>query len=153
MKPGVSGRAEIVVTNLTAVLTVPIQAVTTSKGQQVCFVKRAAREVPVPVEVGLFNDRFIEIKSGLKEGDQVLLAALANADAIQGEEGEDAAGAAITNRAHPLNKDGSRKDLRSLLTKPKVKLSPLTPLPTDPGAPDKTAKPAKPPKPAAPTGP
>ena len=57
VKPGVSGRAEIVVTNLTAVLTVPIQAVTTSKGQQVCFVKRAAREVPVPVEVGLFNDR------------------------------------------------------------------------------------------------
>ena len=166
VKPGVSGRAEIVVTNLTAVLTVPIQAVTTSKGQQVCFVKRAAREVPVPVEVGLFNDRFIEIKSGLKEGDQVLLAALANADAIQSEEGEDAAGAAITNRAHPLNKDGSRRDLRSLLTKPKVKLSPLTPLPTDAGnsvvkpapasptgAPDKTAKPAKPPKPAAPTGP
>ena len=153
VKPGVSGRAEIVVTNLTAVLTVPIQAVTTSRGQQVCFVKRAAREVPVPVEVGLFNDRFIEIKSGLKEGDQVLLAALANADAIQSEEGEDAGGAAITNRAHPLNKDGSRRDLRSLLTKPKVKLSPLTPLPTDPGAPDKTAKPAKPPKPAAPSGP
>ena len=166
VKPGVSGRAEIVVTNLTAVLTVPIQAVTTSKGQQVCFVKRAARDVLVPVEVGLFNDRFIEIKSGLKEGDQVLLAALANADAIQSEEGEDAAGAAITNRAHPLNKDGSRRDLRSLLTKPKMKAPPLTPLPTDAGnsvvkpapaspagAPDKTAKPAKPPKPAAPTGP
>ena len=163
VKPGVSGRAEIVVTNLTAVLTVPIQAVTTSKGQQVCFVKRAAREVPVPVEVGLFNDRFIEIKSGLKEGDQVLLAALANADAIQSEEGEDAGGAAITNRAHPLNKDGSRRYLRSLLTKPKMKAPPLTPLPTDAGnsvvkpapaspagAPDKTAKPTKP---AAPTGP
>ncbi len=151
VKPGVSGRAEIVVTNLPAVLTVPIQAVTTSRGQQICFVKRAGRDVSVAVEVGLFNDRFIEIKSGLKEGDQVLLAALANADAIQGEDGEDTGDAAITNRAHSLNKDGSRRDLRSLLTKPKMK-APLTPLP-EAGAPDKTAKPAKAPKPAAPSGP
>ncbi len=28
---------------------------------------------PVPVTVGNFNDQFIEIRSGLKEGDQVAL--------------------------------------------------------------------------------
>lgn len=82
IKPGVSGRAEIVVTNLQAVLTVPIQAVTTVKGQQVCFVKRDERDQPVPVEVGLFNDRMIEIRKGLVEGDHVLLSALANSDTI-----------------------------------------------------------------------
>jgi len=82
IKPGVSGRAEIVVTNLPAVLTIPIQAVTTVKGQQVCFVLRDGKDTPVPVEVGLFNDRMIEIRKGLKEGDQVLLSALGNSDSI-----------------------------------------------------------------------
>jgi HlyD family secretion protein len=82
IKPGVSGRAEIVVTNLQSVLTVPIQAVTTVKGQQVCFVQRGDKDVHVPVEVGLFNDRMIEIRKGLAEGDRVLLSALANSDTI-----------------------------------------------------------------------
>lgn len=82
IKPGVSGRAEIVVTNLTQVLTVPIQAVTTVKGQQVCYVRRGEKDVTVPVEVGLFNDRMIEIRTGLSEGDHVLLSALANSDTI-----------------------------------------------------------------------
>jgi len=82
IKPGVSGRAEIVVTNLQQVLTVPIQAVTTVKGQQVCFVQRDEKDQSVPVEVGLFNDRMIEIRKGLAEGDRVLLSALANSDTI-----------------------------------------------------------------------
>lgn len=82
IKPGVSGRAEVVVTNLLGVLTVPIQAVTTVKGQQVCFVQRGEKDMPVPVEVGMFNDRMIEIRKGLNEGDRVLLSALANSDTI-----------------------------------------------------------------------
>ena len=159
MKPGVSGRAEIIVTNLLDVLTVPIQAVTTYKGQQVCFVKRAVRDVPVPVAVGLFNDRFIEIKSGLKEGDRVLLAALSSADSMQQEEGADGEGAEITNRIHAVNKDGSRRDARSVLTGPKPKLPAPTVLPNSSAKPDPTAAPEKPPKsakapkPAVPTGP
>lgn len=164
VKPGVSGRAEIVVTNLTEVVTVPIQAVTTLKNQQVCFVRRGARDVPSPVEVGLFNDRFIEIKSGLKEGDRVLLAALSNADSLGQEEAAESDGSEITNRFHAVNKDGSRKessrpDVRAVLTGHKPKSPPAGPLPPDAGrpapvvAPDKAAKPAKAPKPAAPTGP
>ncbi|MEQ2006026.1 MAG: efflux RND transporter periplasmic adaptor subunit, partial [Limisphaerales bacterium] len=82
IKPGVSGRAEIVVTNLQQVLTIPIQAVTTVKGQQVCYVQRGEKDMPVAVEVGLFNDRMIEIRKGLNEGDRILLSALANSDSI-----------------------------------------------------------------------
>lgn len=82
LKPGVSGRAEIVITNLPNVLTVPIQAVTTSRGQQVCFVQRGNTPEQVKVEVGMYNDKFIEVKSGLKEGDTVLLSALANSESI-----------------------------------------------------------------------
>lgn len=74
VKPGVSARAEIIITNLEDVLTVPIQCVTTIKGKQVCYVKGLGSPNPVEVEIGLFNNNFIEIKSGLNSGDRVLLA-------------------------------------------------------------------------------
>ncbi len=73
VKPGVSARAEILVTNITDALSVPIQAVTTLKGRQVCYVANGKKTTPVPVQVGMFNTRFIEVLSGLKEGDRVLL--------------------------------------------------------------------------------
>ncbi len=83
LKPGVSGRAEIVITNLQNVLAAPLQAVTSIKGEQVCFVGKGAEPHKKAVEVGLYNDKFIEIRSGLKEGDELLLAPLlAEADAI-----------------------------------------------------------------------
>lgn len=73
LKPGASARAEIIVTNLIDALTVPLQAVTTVKGKQVCYVQEEDSLVPVPVTVGNFNDQFIEIRSGLKEGAMVAL--------------------------------------------------------------------------------
>ena len=79
VKPGVSARAEVVITNLESVLTVPIQAVSTRKGQQVVFLA-SAPDQPVKVDVGMYNPKFIEIVSGLKEGDSVLLAPPFNMD-------------------------------------------------------------------------
>ena len=87
LKPGVSGRAEIIVTNLAEVLTVPMQAVTTKDGRQVCFVRDGLEDRAVEVEVGLFNDSMIEIRSGLSEGDQVLLSPLSLGDQIAMEGG------------------------------------------------------------------
>ena len=74
LKPGVSARAEIIITNLTRVLSVPIQAVARLAGENVCFLQKGSTVVPVPVTTGWFNDRFQEITSGLKEGDRILLA-------------------------------------------------------------------------------
>ena len=59
---------------LNDVMMVPVQSVTTYKGQKVVQVKRGENQVVVPVKTGQFNNRFIEIKDGLKEGDQVSLA-------------------------------------------------------------------------------
>src|SRR5688572_4827515 len=73
VKPGVSARAEIIITNMENVLTVPIQAVATRKGQQVVFLA-SAPDRPVSVNVGMYNTKFIEITSGLRDGDRVLLA-------------------------------------------------------------------------------
>lgn len=72
VKPGVSARAEVVITNLQNVLKVPIQAVTTRKGQQVVFLAENPPR-PVPVTVGMYNIKFIEIISGLEEGARILL--------------------------------------------------------------------------------
>ena len=73
VKPGVSAQAEIIVTNISNALTVPLQAVTTLKGRQVVYVKQGDSVVPVHVQVGMFNTKFIEILSGLEEGNRVLL--------------------------------------------------------------------------------
>jgi HlyD family secretion protein len=73
IKPGLSARAEVLITNLVGVVSVPIQAVSTRKGKQVVFLANAPQE-PVPVTVGQYNTKFIQICSGVRDGDQVLLA-------------------------------------------------------------------------------
>jgi HlyD family secretion protein len=74
VKPGVSAKAEIIITNITDTLSVPIQAVTTSRGRQVVYVPSGREPEPRPIEVGMYNTKYIQITSGLKEGDRVLLA-------------------------------------------------------------------------------
>ena len=74
LKPGVSARAEIVITNIPNTLKVPIQSVTTVDGKQVVFKQMMSGAEPKPVEVGLFNTKFIEILDGVDAGDAILLA-------------------------------------------------------------------------------
>ena len=74
LKPGVSARAEIVITNIPNTLKVPIQSVTTLDGKQVVFKQVMSGAEPKPVEVGLFNTKFIEILDGVDAGDAILLA-------------------------------------------------------------------------------
>ncbi|MGJ8726693.1 MAG: efflux RND transporter periplasmic adaptor subunit [Roseibacillus sp.] len=73
IKPGVSAKVEIITEELSNVLTVPIQAVTTVDGKQMCYRSKGGEPVGIPVEVGKFNTKHIEIKSGLKEGSKVML--------------------------------------------------------------------------------
>ena len=73
IKPGVSARAEVIVTNLQNVISVPLQAVTTRQGKPVVYIAGDKESKPVDVQVGLYNTKFIEITSGLKEGDRILL--------------------------------------------------------------------------------
>ena len=80
VKPGVSARAEVVITQLQDALTVPIQSVTTLNGTQVCYVDKLGGPEPVPVEVGLYNNHSIEITKGLESGDRILIAPPLSAD-------------------------------------------------------------------------
>ncbi|MFN7140722.1 MAG: efflux RND transporter periplasmic adaptor subunit, partial [Limisphaerales bacterium] len=74
LKPGMSAKVEIVVNQLEDAIYVPLQAVTEIGGKQFCYVANTRIEMR-EVEVGDFNDEFIVIKSGLKEGEEVLLRA------------------------------------------------------------------------------
>lgn len=72
-KPGMSAKVEILVSHLDDVVHVPVQAVSPEHGKQVCYVVRGLKPERREVEVGEFNDEFIEIKNGLTEGERVLL--------------------------------------------------------------------------------
>ncbi len=73
VKPGVSAKAEIIVTNIANALSVPIQAIATHKGKPAAYVVHGGKAEPRPVEVGMFNTKFIEITKGLEPGERVLL--------------------------------------------------------------------------------
>ena len=73
IKPGLSARAEIIVTRLEDVVHVPIQAVVTQDQKQFCYKREDRGLVRVPVRVGLYNKNRIQILSGLDAGDRILL--------------------------------------------------------------------------------
>ena len=75
LKPGMSAKVEILVNQLDDVVYVAIQAVTPNAGKHTCYVVNGGEPEPRDVEIGEFNDEFIVIKSGLKEGEHVLLRA------------------------------------------------------------------------------
>ena len=85
LKPGVSAKVEVIITNLTKVLSVPIQTVARLNGENVCFIKKGSGVTPVGVTTGWFNDAFIEITSGLEEGDLVLLAPVSDEETEETE--------------------------------------------------------------------
>ena len=76
LKPGMSAKVEVFANCLSNVVYVPVQAVSPLEGKQVCYVANGGKPECRAVEVGEFNDEFIEIKSGLKEGERVLLRAV-----------------------------------------------------------------------------
>jgi multidrug resistance efflux pump len=73
LKPGMNAKVEIMVNRLEDVTYVPIQAVSPYQGKQVCYVVGGGKPDRRTVETGEFNDEFIEVKTGLKEGEKVLL--------------------------------------------------------------------------------
>lgn len=73
VKPGMSAKVQILVNKLDDVIYVPVQAVAPEGMKQVCYVAGTFKPERREVEVGEFTDEFIQIKSGLKEGERVLL--------------------------------------------------------------------------------
>jgi HlyD family secretion protein len=73
VKPGMSAKVEIMVNKLSDVVYIPVQAVSPDDGKQICYVAGAFKPERREIQVGEFTDEFIEVKSGLREGERVLL--------------------------------------------------------------------------------
>ncbi|MGB2864153.1 MAG: efflux RND transporter periplasmic adaptor subunit [Sedimentisphaerales bacterium] len=72
LKTGMTGKVTVIIDKLQDVLYVPIQSVVTVEDKKICYVAGSPAQKR-EVETGLFNDNFVEIKSGLAEGEKVLL--------------------------------------------------------------------------------
>lgn len=74
LKPGMTAKVRIIIDELKNVLYVPVQAVKTIGNDKVCYVSSPiGNPVMKKVVAGQYNDKFIEIKDGLKEGEKVIL--------------------------------------------------------------------------------
>jgi HlyD family secretion protein len=73
LKTGMSAKVEIIIEELKNVISIPLQVVVNRNGKKVCYVVASKEPKQREVETGLFNDNFVEIKSGLAEGEKVLL--------------------------------------------------------------------------------
>ncbi len=73
VKLGMSASADIPLNKAENVIAVPVGAVNTRGGSSFVTVKNGEEEETVEVDTGISNGSFIEIKSGLNEGDTVLV--------------------------------------------------------------------------------
>jgi HlyD family secretion protein len=111
LRPGMTCRAEIFTATKDGVLAAPIQAIlveenlTTDAVTRDVFVNRGGRAEKVAVEVGIADDTYQEVVSGLKAGDEVVtgpdrvLRALEDGDRIE---------IAEANRNNDANRGGNR---------------------------------------------
>jgi RND family efflux transporter MFP subunit len=87
IRPGMTAKAEILVNHLDDVVYVPMQAVNPLEDKKVCYIVDGSKPQQRDVEVGEFNEAFIEIKTGIQEGERVCLRTPA-AEEGQGAEGQ-----------------------------------------------------------------
>jgi macrolide-specific efflux system membrane fusion protein len=73
LRPGQSASVEITVSSANNVLAVPAAAVQTVNGQSSVQVMENGAETRKTVEVGVRGDQYVEIKSGLTAGEEVVL--------------------------------------------------------------------------------
>lgn len=73
VNPGVSARAEIIVSQLEDVIQVPIQAVSTAQGSRVVYVQNGSSSARTSVTIGMFNDTHVHVREGLNVNDRILL--------------------------------------------------------------------------------
>ncbi|MGQ9574145.1 MAG: efflux RND transporter periplasmic adaptor subunit [Thermoguttaceae bacterium] len=72
LRPGMTAEVEILLDHLKNVIFVPVSAVFQEREQTFCYVKKGSEIEKRPVVLGMSNDQFVEIRSGLAEGEEVL---------------------------------------------------------------------------------
>ncbi len=75
LKPGMTAQIRIIISELKDVLFVPVQCVQSRGSDSYCQVVHSAGMEIRKVKTGDYNDKFVEIKEGLKEGEKVAMTA------------------------------------------------------------------------------
>lgn len=73
LKPGMTAKVEIIVRELADVLYVPVQSIFVEDDQHYVFLESGGKRRRKSVKIGEHNNEFIEVMSGLDEGDIVML--------------------------------------------------------------------------------
>lgn len=90
LRPGMTAEVEILIANLENVLTIPVSAVVVKGTQFFGFVKTPTGPEKRELLLGLSNDKFVEVKDGVAEGEEILMNPRAvMADQLNGESEED----------------------------------------------------------------
>jgi len=76
LRPGMSAQVEIIVKTLKDVLVIPLVAVNFSEGKAYVNVLRGRHIETRQIEIGESNEKEVEVKKGLKEGDIVVISAI-----------------------------------------------------------------------------
>lgn len=75
LKPGMNAKVDIMVNQLTDVVYVPVQSIEVDQDDHhYCYVSNGSSLERRPIVTGQFNEEFIEVKDGLKPGENVALA-------------------------------------------------------------------------------
>jgi HlyD family secretion protein len=72
-RPGMSCEAEVIIERFSDALYVPVESVLLVKGKPTVYMQTPGGPRRQEVEVGLHNNKMCRIKSGLQEGDPVML--------------------------------------------------------------------------------
>ena len=73
LKPGMTAEVEILVEHLEDVVALPVAAVVEQRGNYYCWVKKGGSVERTKLDLGPTNDKFVQVKDGVSEGDQVVL--------------------------------------------------------------------------------
>jgi HlyD family secretion protein len=73
LRPGMTAQVEILVDQRDDVLAVPVQSVVQAQGKDFVFVLTPEGPVRRPVVLGITNQKLIEVKEGIKEGEEIAL--------------------------------------------------------------------------------
>ncbi len=103
LRPGMNCQAEVVIEEYADAVYVPVQCVTRLNDKNVVYLMAHGKPEARTVEIGLDNNRMIHIKSGVKPGEQVLLAP------PLADQGKKAAGARIDAEASAPTEAGGEK--------------------------------------------
>lgn len=88
MRPGMSCSIEFLVDDLDDVLYIPVQCVFLDGGEPVALVSEAGSVEKRPIELGQNNEKWVEVRGGLREGETVLLSRPPNVTLAPAKEAE-----------------------------------------------------------------